>query len=77
MQAQVDGDTSTELPSVLTAEECRTYMRLGRSTFYELLRTNRIKPAIRMGQQWRIPRDSFLAWLQSGGMQDIGHGYEG
>lgn len=43
------------LPELLSPEECRAYLRLGRSTMYELLRRDEI-PHVRFGRCIRIPK---------------------
>jgi excisionase family DNA binding protein len=58
---------SNDLPPVLTVEETARFLRIGRSAAYELVRTNTI-PSIRLGKLIRIPRDTLLSWLASGGL---------
>jgi excisionase family DNA binding protein len=52
-----------ELPQVLTPEEARSVLRLGRTTFYEALRRGELPFARRVGRQWRIGRDALLQWI--------------
>ena len=43
-----------DLPQFLTVEEWRTFMRIGRSSAYDLIRRGLV-PAIRWGRTVRIP----------------------
>lgn len=49
-----------ELPEMLSPEECRAYLGIGRSTMYELLRQNVIRHR-RFGRSIRIPKSSLLS----------------
>lgn len=53
----------SELPPVLTPEEARLLIRLGRTAFYEALRRGELPFARRVGRQWRIGRDALLQWV--------------
>jgi excisionase family DNA binding protein len=44
-----------DLPELLTPEEFRAYLGLGRNTVYELLRRHEI-PSVRFGRLIRIPK---------------------
>ena len=44
-----------DLPEFLTVEELREYLRIGRSTAYELVKSGDIK-SIRLGRRVLIPR---------------------
>jgi excisionase family DNA binding protein len=44
-----------ELPDMLSPDECRAYLALGRSTIYDLLRSGQI-PHKRFGRCIRIPK---------------------
>lgn len=44
-----------DLPEFLTVEELREYLRIGRSTAYELVRSGGIK-CVRVGRRVLIPR---------------------
>jgi excisionase family DNA binding protein len=48
-----------DLPQFLTVEEWRTFMRIGRSSAYDLIRRGLV-PAIRWGRTVRIPREAVL-----------------
>ncbi len=58
---------ATDLPLILTPDDVSALLKMGRSTTYEALRAGRI-PAVRVGKLWRIGRDAFLNWLNSGGL---------
>lgn len=59
-------DHTAGLPPVMTVEEVAAFLRIGRSSAYELARTGHL-PAIRLGRTWRVPRAALLAWLESQG----------
>lgn len=46
-----------ELPDWLTPEEARSFLRLGKSTLYERLRSGEI-PSRRFGRQFRIAKEA-------------------
>lgn len=64
-----NNDSGAGLPRIMTVEETARFLRLGRTTTYELCRQNLI-PHLRLGHQIRISRDTLLAWLESGGLQE-------
>jgi excisionase family DNA binding protein len=51
-----------DLPDFLSVEETRTYLGLGRSTMYELLRRKELI-AVRFGRVLRIPRAALEKYL--------------
>ena len=51
------------LPLVLTVDEAAAVARVARSTIYELSHAEGF-PAVRFGRAIRIPRDSFLRWIE-------------
>lgn len=53
-----------EVPSVMTVAEAARLLKIARSEAYKLISQGEI-PVIRLGKAIRIPRDPFLAWLQS------------
>lgn len=48
--------------AVLTANDLQDILGIGRNTVYELLNSGTI-PALRIGKQWRIPKDAVLHHL--------------
>lgn len=52
-----------ELPPILTVPEVARYLRIGKTTAYELTK-HKDFPAVRVGRAVRVPRDSFLWWLE-------------
>jgi excisionase family DNA binding protein len=48
-----------DLPQFLTVEEWRTFMRIGRSSAYDLIRQGLV-PSIRWGRTVRIPREAVM-----------------
>jgi excisionase family DNA binding protein len=66
MVTRVTRETRFEdLPDLLTVEEARTYLGLGRSTLYELLRCKDL-PCVRFGRLIRIPRTAIERYLLKG-----------
>ena len=56
--------SAEELPMVLNVHEVSDFIGLGLSQVYELIR--RIDfPAFRVGNRIFIPRDKFLAWIDT------------
>lgn len=47
---------------ILTVEDLQEILNIGRNTVYELLNRNEI-PSLRIGKQWRIPKDAVLHYL--------------
>ena len=55
-----------DLPQFLTVEEWRTFMRLGRSSAYDLV-CRGVVPAIKWGRVLRIPREAIWKCLNQDG----------
>jgi excisionase family DNA binding protein len=76
----VQDDPNAALPPILTMEEVAAYLRIGRSSAYELARTGML-PAIRLGRTLRVSRAALLAWVeaqaQSGQKQAAGASWQG
>lgn len=53
---------TTPLPDVLTAEEAREYLRIGRTAFYDALAEGKL-PGIKVGRLWRFRRETLEAWM--------------
>ncbi len=49
----------------LTLKEAAKYLKMGRSTFYKLVRESRI-PAHKAGREWRFDAEELDEWLKSG-----------
>jgi excisionase family DNA binding protein len=56
-----------DLPEFLTVEEIRAYLRLGRSTVYELLRQGEL-PHVRFGRAIRVPKTALAKYLSKEGV---------
>lgn len=50
---------SDHLPNVLTVPEIASYLRIGRTTAYELVKRGEI-PSLKIGRQIRVLRDDLL-----------------
>jgi excisionase family DNA binding protein len=55
-----------DLPQFLTVEEWRTFMRIGRSSAYDLIRQS-ILPVIRLGRTVRISREAVMRFIDREG----------
>lgn len=49
----------------LTLEEAAQYLKMGKSTLYDLARKGNI-PAHKMGREWRLDAAELNEWLKSG-----------
>jgi excisionase family DNA binding protein len=59
-----------ELPPVLTVDEARRVLRIGRRQLYRAIAKHDV-PALKVGRSIRIPRSGLEAWLAaSGGGRD-------
>lgn len=47
---------------LLTIDEARSILRVGRNTMYSLVREG--LPALRLGKQIRIPLNAMLDWME-------------
>ncbi len=54
----------TEMPLVLGVTDIADTLGIGRNKAYELVNTGAIK-SIRVGMQYRIPRDFFISFLKN------------
>jgi len=57
-----DGTNLGELPLVLTVDEARKVLRIGRRQLYQAI-TKQLVPAVKVGRSIRIPRSSLEAWF--------------
>ncbi len=57
-----EGISPGELPLVLTVEEARRVLRIGRRQLYQAIARQDV-PAVKVGRSIRIPRSSLEAWL--------------
>lgn len=51
---------------ILTLEEASRFLKLSRSTLYNLARRRKI-PAQKVGKSWRFVRAYLIKWLERGG----------
>ena len=51
-----------ELPPVLTVDEARRVLRIGRRQLYQAIARHDV-PALKLGRSIRIPRSGLEAWL--------------
>jgi excisionase family DNA binding protein len=58
--------TKEDYPMVLTVNEVREILRIGKRVAYELMDRDDF-PTVRIGKLKRVNRDEFLKWLQSEG----------
>ncbi len=59
-----------EMPPTLTVQEVAEYLRVSPSKIYDMCRTYHGKyfPHFKVGNRFKIPRDKFIVWLNSGGL---------
>ncbi len=50
-------------PTLMTVEEAAQYLRLHPSTVYRLVRLRKL-PAVKVGKQWRLDRETLEGWLR-------------
>ncbi len=53
-----------ELPPVLTVDEARRVLRIGRRQLYRAIARHDV-PALKLGRSIRIPRSGLEAWLST------------
>jgi excisionase family DNA binding protein len=53
-----------ELPPVLTVDEARRVLRIGRRQLYRAIARHDV-PALKLGRSIRIPRSGLEAWLSA------------
>ena len=58
----VDRVMLDELPPVLTVDEARRVLRIGRRQLYQAIARHDV-PALKVGRSIRIPRSGLEAWL--------------
>lgn len=56
--------STDDLPLLLTVDEARALLRVGRPAMYEALRQGLI-PHHKIGSQYRIPKNRLLEWMES------------
>jgi excisionase family DNA binding protein len=58
-------DEIKALPTLITADQARKILQLGKNAIYELIQQNKI-PVLRLGERKiRIPKHEFLNWIQN------------
>ncbi|MBQ3427992.1 MAG: helix-turn-helix domain-containing protein [Clostridia bacterium] len=53
-----------ELPAVLTFEEAREYLFIGRNTMLDVLHSGKLK-GFKVGKKWRIRKDDLIEFTKS------------
>ena len=53
------------IPEVMTLEECRNILKVGKNTMLDLLHTNRIE-GFKIGNRWKIPKESVVEFIRYG-----------
>ncbi|MCM8710506.1 helix-turn-helix domain-containing protein [Clostridium sp. SYSU_GA19001] len=55
-----------KLPELLTVDEARKIVNIGKTAMYELIRTNKDFPAVNLGaRRTRIIKSDFLSWIKA------------
>jgi excisionase family DNA binding protein len=55
------------MPDLLTTGQVQDLLHVDRTTIYRMIEDGRL-PAIRVGKQWRFPREDLDRWLQAQGL---------
>ena len=64
----ITGDERTDkMSGYLTIPEVANLLRIGVRNTYELARSGRLVGAAKVGNQWRVERESLMEWLRKGG----------
>ena len=50
------------IPEVMTFDECREILRVGKNTMLELLHSNRIE-GFKIGNRWRISKENVVEFI--------------
>ncbi len=51
------------IPEVMTFKECQLVLKLGKNKLLELLHTRQIE-GFRIGNRWRIPKESVMEFME-------------
>ena len=52
-----------KIPEVMTFNECKTLLRVGKNTLLDLLHSREIE-GFRIGNRWRIPKESVVEFIE-------------
>lgn len=64
-------DPSAQVRHLLTARQVQQILHIDRSTVYRMAEDGRL-PALRVGKQWRFPRDEIEALIPPGSVSPVG-----
>ena len=64
MDALLARADNEDKPTLMTVEEAAQYLRFHPSTVYRLARLGKL-PAVKVGKQWRLDRDTLEGWLRA------------
>ena len=51
------------IPEVMTFNECKNLLKVGKNTMLDLLHTNRIQ-GFKIGSRWKIPKESVIEFIK-------------
>jgi excisionase family DNA binding protein len=51
------------IPEVMTFNECKNLLKVGKNTMLDLLHTNRIQ-GFKIGNRWKIPKESVVEFIR-------------
>lgn len=54
-----------DLPDIMQVEDVMAFLHIGRNTMYQLLKNGEF-PSIKIGRQYRIPKQYLLSYLEQG-----------
>lgn len=55
--------TPEQLPEIMSVNDVKNYLKIGSSKAYALCRRKDF-PALKLGKLYRIPKNSFLRWIE-------------
>lgn len=53
------------IPEIMTFNECKDLLKVGKNTMLDLLHTNQIQ-GFKIGSRWKIPKESVVEFIQYG-----------
>ena len=54
-----------DIPSIMTFNECKDILKVGKNTLLDLLHSNTIQ-GFKIGNRWKIPKESVVEFIRYG-----------
>lgn len=51
------------IPEIMTFNECKNLLKVGKNTMLDLLHTNQIQ-GFKIGSRWKIPKESVIEFIK-------------